>query len=503
MIRARLVAFLAFVALALCGPAGAGAAPATVEVFPASSELSAGHRTGLRVVVTNTTDRPLQRVVVRALHAGAANLDFTVQRREPLVIPPGYSRTWRLTVERAARQLSAERIEVLARFRTVSGKGVKGAGVVHASAELKPPSVPDASAVASFELLAALKTLKSGKTEHVYLTFTNKTAVKLTAGPIEASKPGFLSVSGGEGPFVVLPGETRVIALDVSADDSVRPGTYQLVFTTPVTVGETEQRFTLTASKAVDVAVEGESELLTALGVPTLFLLPGFLVLATMSLLWRTRLLRKKWDSDAFFLEVKSAEFWVAAVVISFVIVFGWSQVAGDLLDQYGLEDIVGVWIASILLGVAFYVAHVLVRNHNRESTTPNTGDGPLETLEKLHNQGLDLVRERRDYLDPGGARTLYAIQSLDEDRPATWMSPAIDFEGPENDTDLADRIAHHLKETHDAGSLAAVLREGEKAEKVKVRWSTDAAPVTGPRLIDKDKIGGEHEAESIVHKGL
>jgi hypothetical protein len=153
------------------------------------------------------------------------------------------------------------------------------------------------------------------------------------------------------------------------------------------------------------------------------------------------------------------------------------------------------------VIGGIAYAAYVLIRNRRRADRTPGTGDDPIRILEKLHEQDLSTIRERREYLDPQGPpKVLYALQPLNGS-PATWMAPAIDVMGPDDDPALAERISRHLNVTHDAGSLAAALREGRDAKKLEVRWSTDAHPIDGPRLLEKAQIGGEQSTDNIVHE--
>ena len=483
-------------------PAPAAAPSATIHVVPSSAALGGDARTGLRVIVDNTSPRPLEHVVVRTLRGGAAGISLHLQRRRPIEIAPGSSRTWKLLVKDTGGATVGQKIAVIARFKTLTDEGTRVSGVVHAKADLEPAAVPDPAKVGSLKLYAVLTTLRSGKKETVYLVLVNKSAATMHVERVDSKVPDFLTVTGGDDPIDVAPGDTALISLVVAAGERVRPGEHQLVFSVPVQLGRRKGLITLTAAKTVDVAVAGESALLTVLGVPALFVVPGFLIFATMSLLWSSRLLRKKWDADAFFMDVKSAEFWVAAVTLSIPIVIVWPHVGGgDLLDQYGLDDVVAVWITSILLGTLAYVAYVLVRNHRREDVTPSTGDDPIRILEKIHKQGLTVIRERREYLDSVGTTVLYAVQSLDDDRPATWMSPAIDYSGPDDDAPLAALIERHLNETHDAGSLAAALGRGRAAGTVTVDWSADAHPINGPRPIDKDKIGGDRGADAIVHE--
>lgn len=78
--------------------------------------------------------------------------------------------------------------------------------------------------------------------------------------------------------------EKAIVPFDVSATDVVRPGKHLLAFEIELKWQEEgqKQESTLIASHEVDVGVFGESEILTLLGVPAFFLLPGFLLLVVL-----------------------------------------------------------------------------------------------------------------------------------------------------------------------------------------------------------------------------
>lgn len=491
------------VALAASAPALAqtapGAAKLELKALPAAAPLTADGATRFRILASNGGTAAAENVTVRALRAGAAGIDWSLKPSAPRTVPAGSARTWLLAVEAPRKALGARKLQLLARY--ASGSPAKP-GYADASIELQAPESVLPDDVAKLSLHATLTTLRSGASDDVYLQVDNKTAKTLHAGKVVDRTPGFLDVSGGQAGFDVPPGGTKLVALEVKADGRVRPGKHQLVFELPVEVGQTGKSVTLVAAQAVEIAVTGEDAFLTALGVPTLALIPGFLLIATMGLWWRVRWLRKKWDADTFPLEMKSAEFWVAAVTLSIVLVAAWLLVGVDLLGQYGLEDILWVWFGSLVLGTLFYVVWIAYRNHGWSKTTPTDGDDPLAVLDKLHAQKLNVLRPRYDHVANGVTSVLYELQPSDPKRPATWMSPGIDVAWDDDvDAELVARVHRDIDETRDAGALAATLREGIAGGKLAVKWSTDASPVSGPRLIDGEKIGTEKGLAAIVQE--
>jgi hypothetical protein len=405
---------------------------------------------------------------------------------------------WKLAVSSPSGPVPKRQLDLEATFSYVLEDTTTARGAAHASAELLPPAAPNPAAVASIRIGAALSTLRSGESGTLFVIVSSKSADPIRIRRLSAHGPDFVEFTGLEGGQRIAPGDVAILKVGVTAQNRVRAGPNQLVVKIPVEVGG--ERVTLAAEKVVKIGVTGESAVLTALGVPALFLIPGFLVVATASLLWRLRLLRRRWDAADFPFEARSAEFWVLAISVSIPMAALWAALGTDLFDTYGLEDILWVWVASVILGTLVYVAWMLVRNRRQEGRTPSPEDGPLETLEKLQRQGLGLTRERYEYLTGSEAKVLYLLQPADEARPATWLAPPIDFEWTSTNGTLGRRIEDAFR-ADNPGSLAAALRAGSRAGSVDVRWSGDAEPIDRPTLVDADKIGSARGADAIVHE--
>ncbi|MGV1050323.1 MAG: hypothetical protein ACOYD4_17570 [Solirubrobacterales bacterium] len=398
---------------------------------------------------------------------------------------PGETRSYHLDLSPWKLATAPSTLSLLATFETSTG--VRQA--VATSLELSAPSPLDVDKIASVEIKASLTTLKSGHTEQVYLLVKNKAAQSLTVKKVVPSKPSFIEFENLPQDVEVGPGEISVLSLDAKAKSKVRPGEYQLVFKLPSEIGSTG--FDLVTSETAKVGVEGEAELLTLFGIPSLLLLPGFLVLATASLLWRLRLLREDWDGDAFPFPLKEPEFWVLAVLASIAIVLLATLFGIELLDQYGLEDLIAVWIASMLIGLFLYLPIMVVRNEIRSARVPNETDAPTEVLRKLAKQGLDLMRPSFSYDTGSGTQRLFLLQAVTEDRPSTWVAPRITYSWAGNvDRDLNDRLQQQIDMSHDAEALAASLEDGVQNGLLTVAYSGGAGELTSPTLVEKGKIG-------------
>lgn len=346
---------------------------------------------------------------------------------------------------------------------------------------------------------AALESVHSGQSVPIYLLIENRASKPLTVLRIAIHCPAFLTCPT-VGTRVIAPHRTRLIETNVEVKDRVRSGRQEIVFHA-VARRRKGRPTDLFAAEQLEASVPG-SELLTVLGVPTLFLIPGFLIFATMSLLWRLRVLRKPWDGMTFPIEVKSPEFWVAVVTISVPLVALWNFLGPNLFEEYGLEDVAWLWAVSVALGVLAYLAWVLLRNRRHGDRTPDENDSCVRCLEKLHRQGLGIKRERLDYqFSPTEKKALYLLQPADGERRATWLSPAIDYTWLSGDAELKRAIDEHIAKTDDAGLLAKTLQLGIDRNALSVKWSPEGAPFDKPVLADQAKLSGAYPLDAIVHE--
>ncbi len=434
------------------------------------------------VLVTNAGDAPASHLRLSVAPNGSVT-SAAVEPTTSASLAAGGSLAYQLTVPAWTLATLPTELTLLAEYRADEVEQATAAAI-----ELLPPAPVDLEKVASVELKASLTTLRSGESEPVYLLVHNKSAQTLTVKKVVASGPSFIDFKELPHDVAVAPGQVAVLEATAAAASRVTPGEQQLVFRLEMQSGETS--FDLVASQTAKVAVAGESEILTLLGVPSLLLLPGFLALATAAILWRLRFRRKEWDGEAFPFPLKEPEFWVLAVVISIVIVIAAAALGTDLLGRYGLEDLVGIWLASMAAGAVGYFAALALYNGWREARRVESEDGPIEVLKKVGKQGLSLERPRFTYGADGQAAQLFLLQAPNDSRAASWASPQISFTWTgDDDAALREQIQAQLNDEHDAGALAALLGQAEERDLLTTRFSANLGGIDAPILVPKEKV--------------
>jgi hypothetical protein len=478
-------------------PSTAAAEAPSIEVVPTSVAVVPGGDAKGSVYLRNDGDAPVRITSLDVLGDGANSPTTSFDEPAPAVIAPKQTVEADLLVHAPEALTSARKLTLLARYSS-SGES----GTTSTTLEVTPSVPRKASDVASVELHASLATLKSDEQSTAYLTIQNLTQLPIDAGPVEAFKPGFLSFPDLATEPVPIAGlDTVVIPIVVKAGQRVDPGDYQIVFRVPVSSGG--ESFAVTTASSVAVGVQGEADVLAIIGVPSLLLAPGILAIAMASLLSKLGICRPRYGSSKMSLEPKSPEFWLVAVFASTVLTPLMGALLGiSYLGAYGIEDLLILWVASIVAGAACYAIAVVALWIYRVRYVPSASDDQIDTLRKLGRRGLGVMRDRFAASEDDDAAISFLLEERDAERPTSWFSPAIEYAwvGDEIDGDLDGRIGRAM-DSDDAGDVAAALESGRKARLITVVWAASGGPSKGPKLIAREKEGTDRGKAPIVEE--
>jgi hypothetical protein len=470
-VRTWLVAALLIVCAVQPSPAAADS-PLSLQLVPGELQLDANGSGHLTVLATDEGEKPL-----RHLHLSADGVaEATVSGpSNTSTLHPGETRVFTVTVHEPGD--AAKALSLLSSFKAESGY----VRTVGATAKIERETTPTPESLATFEGKASLQSLRSGNEQPVFLIVHDAAAKPLELGEMIPSGPEFIKFTGLPEHLTVAPDETEVVEIKAKTDDVVEPGEHEVVFKVPATVGS--RHFDLVSAQMTKVAVTGEGDLLTVLGVPSILLLPGFLVIAAASLLWSFRWLRKEWDGAAFVLPFNEPGFWVVAVLISLLAALICKPIGLDLFGRYGLRQIIYLWLGSLGVGVLGYHLVVPYLNWKHSSRVPGEGDDPLEVLRKLDRQKLTLLRASYPGTGTPAVR-MFLLQPPSDSRPSTWVCSQIGYSWKEVDDDLDKEIGQHLDTTHDAKALAETFAKGVKGGGLEVKFEGDP-----PTLVPKDNL--------------
>ncbi|HSF41429.1 MAG TPA: hypothetical protein VLT87_16640 [Thermoanaerobaculia bacterium] len=387
--------------------------------------------------------------------------------------------------------------------------------VAVATLTLTPQEPDSVEQVASLEVKTTAGPIVEYRPGKLYLIVTNtsKTPIDLVS-VTPRGRPEFVGLTPIE-PLQrkgLLPRDIYVIPYQVNAKGRIRPGKHLLLFqaTLEWQRGGRPASGSLVATQEIEVGVLGESEVLTALGVPTFLVLPGFLMMVTFALLWKHASSRGLPEGRTFPIEAKSAEFWLIAVTLSILTAFLYPRITARLgerrsyLEGYDLVDVIRVWTASIAAAALFYLAISALaawRAARKSALVPASSDTPIELLRKLHRQGLKVYRPQVNVKIGGQGETRRAFLLQPNDgRARIWIGPPIGLVGLDQaDPDFKRKVEEQMdpKGGGDPGELADLLEEAQ--EKVRVDWKAKEGIPRPLEVATADIQGKELVANSLV----
>lgn len=425
-------------------------------------------------------------------------------------LAPGASVSWLVEIRRGSsgRRLTPLLVRLRYSQRPEENEPSVGRELV-TTVKIEGADEQPLTALAGLELRSSLDTLKDRRRGNtVHLVISNKSGELLSVESIRVRAPYFLCVekkanrraSGGARepcnleekitpPLVIPPHSSKVVSYVLSAS-AVEPGKHSLHWEADFAwaEGPRRRRGTLVAQKDLQFGVLGESEFVTGLKIPSLFLLPGFLFLFTLRSLrkWVHPRVEKAVDFTAVEVLFVAATLSVGAAIAYPWITLRFFGDPRDFIVLAGFVDITNLWIASVGLGIAAWILwyggrSVLkrigqaIRLARERASKPQTGDTPIAVLMKLQRAGRkDPSFEEVEFQGEGGTKKSRLLV-LFEIGDWLWLAPGIEVSGgvPES----RDRV----KSAIDEGITALIESLGKLHNRLTLKWAGEAAMITGP----------------------
>ncbi len=236
------------------------------------------------------------------------------------------------------------------------------------------------------------------------------------------------------------------------------------------------------------------SDVLTAFGVPSLLLLPGFVFLATWPLLWSfgwTISGRKKLPMAA-----KSPEFWLLAFFISCPSLLASGLLGATYPNSFRMMDIVKVCLCFLGLSVFTYgvwslvacivtkrkkaaqVAKTQAATNERRARMVVEGDTVSAVLTKLKLQEAGTLLVSAKLRETGQPEASVFVLPQESDTDKRWVIPPISLEQSQDD-ELQKKIDDCRNNN---GSVADLVELIGDPSRVRVTWAPGAR-LTGPHL--------------------
>lgn len=498
-----------WVALLLVGlaPALAADAPkATLETQPATVTVPPQGETNVLVVFRNPSGERLSDV--RLSWLAPEGVKIAAETAALPDVGPYEEVSGTLRVSRDPAKPFPGEVSVQAAYDWLQGgKKVPRLAVASLKVALQQPDKIDQ--VASLEIKSAAKAIFEHRPGRLYLMVSNTSNEPLEVVRVDPVAPPFVKVTVEDlaKPKLLGPRDTLVIpcVLEAGGTEPIKAGKHLILFKVALKwrSGGRELSGVQVAGHETDVGVLGESEILTALGVPTFLVLPGFLMVVTFGLLWKLAPSPSEQARKEFPLAAKSAEFWLVSVSLSMLAAAAYPQITElfggrrSYLEGYDLVDVIRVWTGSILVAAVAFLLQDAVASRmaaQRRKRTFSPGDRPLAVLRKLKLQNATVYRRRVDVKVDGQVRRAFLLQR-DGDR--IWVAPGIRLVGLDQ-ADAASKkaIEAQLTQQGDPGTLADLI-EGTR-NGVRAEWDP-GYDFDGIRSVPSTDVQGALLAESSL----
>lgn len=427
----------------------------TLAVTPATVTLAPDESVEILVVAT-VPITTAQRISLTTY--SDTNIQVAVESGPPANAPVRGDLAWRLRVTRPAKDARGGKIFLRADYAARAEDGVEVSGIATATLEVTTRAVDQVDEVFTATLETTLDTTFDRKEREVYVIVKNIANVPITISEISAEPIRNFEITPLEArPQVVIAAQSaHTFSMTLKAMNAVEPIRQLLVVRVNAEWDQEARHHTggVVLTKAFDVNVFGESEILAATQIPALLFLPGFLFLAMLLLV-----VRWGWKKSGGELDFKKPGFWLFAITLSFIALFVYPLItgplvgrlfnttlsAGDFFGSYGFLDIVYMWIGSIglalLLGVLlvglYWLSIAAMAGARRVSAwrkrseyalrVPTADDMPMTTLRKIANNQSGFKLRRVKY--PKGAadaEIAFVLPSGFPEEGKIWVAPHI-----------------------------------------------------------------------------
>jgi hypothetical protein len=257
----------------------------------------------------------------------------------------------------------------------------------------------DTESFVNISYKASFETLYDSSMETIYILIENTSQYPLILKDIKPMTPEYIISDNLDKSYVnymIDPKKTIIIPIGIKALDAVKPGKDVLFYDIGLVVQADGKETSINKILSVDVSmgVTVSGNILTVLGVPSLIFIPGFIILVIIS-----GFLKKHFAFLAG-LDAKNPLFWVIIISIGLIVAFIYPNISGlwgmenhNLFSNYGLEDIVAIWISSVIFAIVVSAVLVFFLNLYKKNRVFCEKDDPFTVIKKVsrYQKGIKL----------------------------------------------------------------------------------------------------------------
>lgn len=489
----------------------AGTSDIQLEIKPLKILLAQEEPSDVLIIARNTSSSLISNLQLKWL----SDTDVAIRNNLPndASIQPNGTLAWSVRLTQDTKKRTDGSIFFMLHYDKKGTTGIKGSfGVALATLEVQSRPPDAVNKMAEVVIESALDEIQEQRSGDIYLVVKNISNVPITLAQIKGDKPDFITLDipsiNAKG-LSIDPQKAEVLKIPVKVGDKAHPSKQRIVFTAPFSWIKSGQAGSgsLIVPYTVNVNILGESDLLKLLGVPSLFFMPGFLMLEVILIL-----LKRVTPAQKKQVEFSASEVILISVTLSLVAALLYPHITGTIGQQrnyltgYGLKDIYLLWFGSITIGLVFWSAMTgclaLINKYKEykkavkeRQRMPSEKDSPIEILKKLSLNNIKFPLTQVKVRIKSDEMQCFLISSEITDK--AWVAPHIIARKTETvaheDQQQKDREKLWFKKLTDAAninghpdSLANAI--SEKPSGWAVTWGGEKI-ITCPTQVDKDNI--------------
>jgi hypothetical protein len=323
----RLTSIVLTIAAASATAGAARAADVTLQVSPETAKLPPAGSAEAVAVVHNPGPKRLLHVVVSVVAPAAVEVE--PKRTKPMAIAVGADAAFSFTLRQASSGALPATALVRADYRlpAASRKPLLSKVLVSSLPVVLQEAEP-LEQVAKVDVRSGLTTLDEFHGGDVVLVVSNTSAgaIRVTDVRPHPKKGVSFDVEDVPRPLWILPAHQRAIPVAVSLDKGAAPrsGPDVLLFTVGLAWGDKAhaRRGSIVIADDVKFGVFAESEVGELLKIPSFLVLPGFLFVLTLALLWRAGAHFKRLPSEPILSNVAAFAYFVVLTSMLLIVVY-------------------------------------------------------------------------------------------------------------------------------------------------------------------------------------
>ncbi len=336
---------------------------------------------------------------------------------------------------------------------------------------------------------SGLKTLDDFHGGTVNLVIANTSARPITVRSVDVVHPDHVNTKpkapDGCAPStpksevcVLEVGQAATIPYAVTANNITQSGADVLIFRVRIASGDTispggdNPSVDIVAAHDITLGLFGESELAKLFQIPTITLVPGFLLVAAVALLWRLGLRPQRSAADKFPLTFGNAEFWVLSVLVSILFLGVFRLWTGrNPLSESTVRDTANLSAYALIIAFIGYGVPMLLVSWRTRRRRLAPGMNALDTLTRLGRRDAP----RRPPRVTAGNQDYFLLETTGD---GAFVSHPIVYEAANVDAATTEAI-NQARNRETLRDVARLLRREEKANHLVVRWDPVNAPPT------------------------